>query len=136
MFFTMPAFFFHTHFLLKGEPPKHERPPSIGSQTNHEVDNFQEEKQNKFETLDQSVASCSEQYKRECAPEDEDRTKTKQDIPVAFANPAHEVSFATQHSIFCRYLGKHHMKESAKETQLNNYTYIDLPLVGLLYSML
>ncbi|XP_010709034.2 transcription factor E2F8 [Meleagris gallopavo] len=82
-----------------GEPPKHERPPSIGSQSNHEVDNFQEEKQNKFETLDQSVASCSEQYKRECAPEDEDRTKTKQDIPVAFANPAHEAFFPSGYLI-------------------------------------
>uniref|UniRef100_G1MTU9 Transcription factor E2F8 n=1 Tax=Meleagris gallopavo TaxID=9103 RepID=G1MTU9_MELGA len=58
-----------------------------------------EEKQNKFETLDQSVASCSEQYKRECAPEDEDRTKTKQDIPVAFANPAHEAFFPSGYLI-------------------------------------
>lgn len=118
MSFTVPAFFFHIRFLLQGEPTKQERPPSISSQTNHQMDNFQEEKQNRSETLDQSMAGCSEQYKRECAPEDEDRTKTKQDIPVAFAIPAHEVSFATQHSISCCYLGKHHVEESAKETKL------------------
>ncbi|XP_031463202.1 transcription factor E2F8 isoform X2 [Phasianus colchicus] len=82
-----------------GEAPKHERPPSIGSQTNHEVDNFQEEKQNRFETLHQSVASCSEQYKRECTPEDEDRTKIKQDVPMAFANPAHETFFPSGYLI-------------------------------------
>lgn len=42
MFLTVPACFFHVRFLLKGEPPKHKRPPSIGSQTNHEMDNLQE----------------------------------------------------------------------------------------------
>ncbi|XP_015141735.1 transcription factor E2F8 isoform X2 [Gallus gallus] len=82
-----------------GEPTKQERPPSISSQTNHQMDNFQEEKQNRSETLDQSMAGCSEQYKRECAPEDEDRTKTKQDIPVAFAIPAHETFFPSGYLI-------------------------------------
>ncbi|POI26587.1 hypothetical protein CIB84_009663, partial [Bambusicola thoracicus] len=82
-----------------GEATKHERPPSISSQTNHQMDNFQEEKRNRSETLDQSMAGCSEQYKRECAPEDEDGTKTKQDIPVAFAIPAHETFFPSGYLI-------------------------------------
>ncbi|XP_015718841.1 transcription factor E2F8 isoform X2 [Coturnix japonica] len=80
-----------------GELNKHERPPSIGSQTNNEMDNFQEEKQSRSE--DQSVESCSEQYKRECAPEDEDRAKAKQDLPVAFAIPAHETFFPSGYLI-------------------------------------
>ncbi|PKU27758.1 transcription factor e2f8 [Limosa lapponica baueri] len=57
---------------------------------NHEPDHFQEERQNKTEALDQNVASCSDQCKREDVPEDEGKIKTKQDVPVAFAIPAHE----------------------------------------------
>ncbi|XP_021258950.1 transcription factor E2F8 isoform X2 [Numida meleagris] len=82
-----------------GEPTKHERTPPIGSETNHETDSFQEEKQGRSETLDHSVASCSDQCKRECTPGDEDRTKPKQDVPVAFAIPAHETFFPSGYLI-------------------------------------
>lgn len=85
--------FVFIYTFLKGESVKNERPPSSGSQMNRETENFQEEKQNESETLDLSVASCSDQCKRADAPEDDTRTKPKQDIPVAFAIPAHEVSF-------------------------------------------
>nr|XP_009686677.1 PREDICTED: transcription factor E2F8 [Struthio camelus australis] len=66
-----------------GESIKKEKPPSSGLQMNDEMDNFQEERQNKAEKLDQNVASCCDQCKREGIPEDEDRSKTKQEIPVA-----------------------------------------------------
>ncbi|XP_032044444.1 transcription factor E2F8 [Aythya fuligula] len=82
-----------------GESVKNERPPSSGSQMNCEMDNFQEEKQNESETLDLSVASCSDQCKRADAPEDDTRTKPKQDIPVAFAIPAHESFFPSGYLI-------------------------------------
>lgn len=97
---------------------KNERPPSSSSQMNHEMDNFQEERQNKTETLDENMASCYDQRKRDHVPEDEDKIKTKQDIPVAFAIPAHEVSFVRHHSMCCPYLGKHHGGVFAKETKL------------------
>lgn len=85
---------------------------------NHEMDNFQEEKQNKSETLDLSVASCSDQCKRADTPEDDNRTKPEQDIPVAFAIPAHEVSFVRHRNIYCHYLEKCHLEQFAKETEL------------------
>lgn len=61
------------------------------------MDNFQKERQNKTETSDQNTASCYKQCKREYIPEDED--KTKQDIPVAFAIPAPEVSSVRHRSL-------------------------------------
>lgn len=64
----------------------------------HERDHFQEERQNKTETLDQNMASCYDQCRREDIPDDEDKIKTKQDIPVAFAIPAPEVSFVQHQS--------------------------------------
>ncbi|XP_010078346.1 PREDICTED: transcription factor E2F8 [Pterocles gutturalis] len=67
-----------------GESIKNERPPSDGSQVDHEMDNFQEERQNKTEILDQNMSSCYDQCKREDIPETEDSTKTKQDIPVVY----------------------------------------------------
>ncbi|XP_035183426.1 transcription factor E2F8 [Oxyura jamaicensis] len=82
-----------------GESVKNERPPSSGSQMNHEMDNFQEEKQNKCETFDLSVASCSDQCQRADTPEDDNRTKPEQDIPVAFAIPAHETFFPSGYLI-------------------------------------
>lgn len=85
---------------------------------NHETDNFQEEKQNESETLDLSMASCSDQCKRADALEDDTRTKPKQDIPVAFAIPAHEVRFVMERNIDCHYLEKHHLEQFAKETEL------------------
>lgn len=79
------------------------------------MDHFQEERQNKPETVDQNVASCYDQCKREDIPEDEDKIKTKQDIPVAFAIPAHEVSFIRDRSTPCHYLGKHHLVSLQKK---------------------
>lgn len=83
--------------FLKGESIKNERPPSSSSQMNHDMDNFQEERQRKTETLEQNMPSCYDQCKREDTPENEDKIKPKQEIPVAFAIPAHEVSFASHH---------------------------------------
>ncbi|GAB0189753.1 transcription factor E2F8 [Grus japonensis] len=73
-----------------GESIKNERPPSSSSQMNHDMDNFQEERQRKTETLEQNMPSCYDQCKREDTPENEDKIKPKQEIPVAFAIPAHE----------------------------------------------
>lgn len=77
----------------KGESTKNEKTPSNSSQTNHEADNVQEERQNETKTVDQNMASCCDQCTKEDIPEDEDKIKTKQDIPVAFAIPAPEVRF-------------------------------------------
>lgn len=107
--------------FLKGESIKNERPPSNSSQTNHKVDTPQEERQNKTETLDQNMASCNDQCKREDIPEEKDKATTKQDIPVAFAIPAHEVSFVRHHSTSCHYLGKYHKRNKT----VMNYTFID-----------
>ncbi|KAM6392782.1 transcription factor E2F8 [Pluvialis apricaria] len=82
-----------------GESIKNERPPSNSSQMNHETDNFQEDRQNKTETLHQNVARCYDQRKREDIPEDEAKVKTKQDIPVAYAIPAHETLFPSGYLI-------------------------------------
>ncbi|XP_063188596.1 transcription factor E2F8 isoform X1 [Chroicocephalus ridibundus] len=82
-----------------GESIKNERPPSNSSQMNREMDNFQPERQNKTETLGQNMANCSDQCKREDIPEDEGKIKTKQDIPVAFAIPAHETFFPSGYLI-------------------------------------
>ncbi|XP_074951076.1 transcription factor E2F8 isoform X1 [Phalacrocorax aristotelis] len=82
-----------------GESIKNERPPSSSSQVNNETDNFQEERQSKPETLDENTAGCHDQCKREDTPEDEDKIKTKQDIPVAFAIPAHETFFPSGYLI-------------------------------------
>ncbi|KAF1551694.1 Transcription factor E2F8, partial [Eudyptes schlegeli] len=117
--------------FLKGESIKNERPPPNSSQMKHKMDNFQEEGQNKTKTLDQNVASCYDQCKREDIPEDEDKIKTKQDIPVAFAIPAHEVSFVRQHSTSCRYLGKHHLESSQKKQNYNELHIRRLSLAGL-----
>lgn len=100
---------------------------------NHKMDNFQEEGQNKTKTLDQNVASCYDQCKREDIPEDEDKIKTKQDIPVAFAIPAHEVSFVRQHSTSCRHLGKHHLESSQKKQNYNELHIRRLSLAGLFF---
>ncbi|XP_010141463.1 PREDICTED: transcription factor E2F8, partial [Buceros rhinoceros silvestris] len=82
-----------------GKPIKNERQPASGSQTNHKTDSFQEEGQNKTETLDPDVASCYDQCKREDIPEDEAKSKAKQDIPVALAIPAHETFFPSGYLI-------------------------------------
>ncbi|OWK50951.1 Transcription factor E2F8 [Lonchura striata] len=82
-----------------GEPTKNEKPPSNSSQTNHEMDNVQEERQNETKTVDQNMASCCEQCTKENIPEDEDKIKTKQDLPVAFAIPAPETFFPSGYLI-------------------------------------
>ncbi|XP_039924145.1 transcription factor E2F8 isoform X3 [Hirundo rustica] len=82
-----------------GESTKTEKPPSNSSQTNHEMDNVQEERQNDTKTVDQNMASCCNQCTKENIPEDEDKIKTKQDIPVAFAIPAPETFFPSGYLI-------------------------------------
>nr|XP_009934296.1 PREDICTED: LOW QUALITY PROTEIN: transcription factor E2F8 [Opisthocomus hoazin] len=82
-----------------GESIKNERPPSNSSQVNHEMDTFQEERHSKPEILDQNMASRYDQCKREDMPGDEDKTKTKQGIPVAFFFPAHETFFPSGYLI-------------------------------------
>lgn len=82
-----------------GESTKNEETPSNSSQTNHETDNVQEERQNEMKTVDQNMASCCDQCTKEDIPEDEDKIKTKQDIPVAFAIPAPETFFPSGYLI-------------------------------------
>ncbi|KAM8807322.1 transcription factor E2F8 [Eudromia elegans] len=57
-------------------------------QIKHETDTSQKARQNKAEKLDQNVACCCDQCKREAIPEEEDRTKAGQEL--AFASPARE----------------------------------------------
>ncbi|XP_059681809.1 transcription factor E2F8 [Gavia stellata] len=119
-----------------GESIKNERPPSNSSQMNHEMDNFQEERQNKTKTLDQNVASCYDQCKREDVPEDEDKIKTKHDIPVAFAIPAHETFFPSGYLIpltQCTHSNKAGFsdKEKAGMCSLQHTTYSS-PIAGVL----
>ncbi|XP_010124343.1 PREDICTED: transcription factor E2F8 [Chlamydotis macqueenii] len=82
-----------------GDSIQNERPPSNSSQMNHQMDNSQEESHNKTEILAQNTASCYDQCKREDIAEDEDKTKTKQDVPVAFAIPAPETFFPSGYLI-------------------------------------
>ncbi|XP_055670478.1 transcription factor E2F8 isoform X2 [Falco peregrinus] len=82
-----------------GVSMKNERPSSSSSQTNYKMDNVQEERQNKTETLDQNMASCYDQCKREDVLEGEDKSQTKQDIPVTLAIPAHETFFPSGYLI-------------------------------------
>ncbi|KAL2310037.1 hypothetical protein Nmel_006275, partial [Mimus melanotis] len=82
-----------------GESTKNEKSPSNSSQMNHEMDNVQEERQNETKTVDQNMASCCDQCTKENIPEDEDKIKTKQDIPVAFAIPAPETFFPSGYLI-------------------------------------
>ncbi|OXB74370.1 UNVERIFIED_CONTAM: hypothetical protein H355_002435 [Colinus virginianus] len=78
-----------------------------GVQTNCVMESFQGEKQNRPQTLDQSVASSSDQHERERAPENEDRTKTG----MTFAVPAREEEKAP-------YLRKWSQVEGLKEDQV------------------
>ncbi|KAM9223472.1 transcription factor E2F8 [Leptosomus discolor] len=82
-----------------GKSIKNEKAPSSSSEVNHKMDHFQEPRQNKTEPLDQNMASCYDERKREDIPEDEDKIKTKQDIPVAFAIPARETFFPSGYLI-------------------------------------
>ncbi|XP_005046410.1 PREDICTED: transcription factor E2F8 [Ficedula albicollis] len=82
-----------------GESTKNEKTPFNSSQTNHEMDSVQEERQNETKTVDQNVASCCDQCTKENIPEDEDKIKTKQDISVAFAIPAPETFFPSGYLI-------------------------------------
>ncbi|XP_072721657.1 transcription factor E2F8 [Ciconia boyciana] len=119
-----------------GESIKNERAPSNSSQMNHEMDNFQEERENKTETLDQNMASCYDRCKREDIPEDEDKIKTKQDIPVAFAIPAHETFFPSGYLIpltQCTHGNKAGFsdKEKAGICSLQHTTYSS-PIAGVI----
>ncbi|XP_009697575.1 PREDICTED: transcription factor E2F8 [Cariama cristata] len=119
-----------------GESIKNERPPSSSSQINHKVDNFQKERQNKTETLDQNMASCYDQHKREDIPEDEDKIKTKQDIPVAFAIPAFQTFFPSGYLIpltQCTHGNKAGFsnKEKAGICSLQHTTYSS-PIAGVI----
>ncbi|XP_010220250.1 PREDICTED: transcription factor E2F8 [Tinamus guttatus] len=82
-----------------GESLKVEKLPSNGLQVKHETDTSQKERQNKVEKSDQNVAGCCDQCKREAIPEEEDRTKAKQEIPLTFATPAPETSFPSRYLI-------------------------------------
>ncbi|XP_029894953.1 transcription factor E2F8 [Aquila chrysaetos chrysaetos] len=119
-----------------GGSMKNERPPSSSSQMNHKTDNCQEERQNKTETLDQNMASCYDQRKRDHVPEDEDKIKTKQDIPVAFAIPAHETFFPSGYLIpltQCTHGNKAGFsnKEKAGICSLQHTTYSS-PIAGVI----
>lgn len=83
------------------------------------MDNVQEERQNETKTVEQNMASCCDQCTKEDIPEDEDKIKTKQDIPVAFAIPAPEVRF------FLPFPRKTLLGSLCKRNKTTtNYTYI------------
>ncbi|XP_009884603.1 PREDICTED: transcription factor E2F8 [Charadrius vociferus] len=79
-----------------GESIKNERPPSNSSQMNHEMDNFQEEKQNKTETLDQNMTRCYDQCKREDIPEDETFFPSGYLIPLAQCTHGNKAGFSDE----------------------------------------
>ncbi|XP_074697694.1 transcription factor E2F8 [Strix aluco] len=119
-----------------GESIKNERPPSNSSQMNHEMDSSQEDRQKKAKMLDQDMAGCCDQCKREDIPEDEDKIKTKQDIPVAFAIPAHETFFPSGYLIAltqCTHGNKAGFsnKEKAGVCSLQHTTYSS-PIAGVI----
>ncbi|KAJ7400361.1 transcription factor E2F8 isoform X3 [Pitangus sulphuratus] len=123
-----------------GESTKNEKPPSNSSQVNHEMDNVQEDKQKETETsdqnVDQSMASCCDQCKKENIPEDEDKIKTKQDIPVAFAIPTPETFFPSGYLIpltHCTHGTKADCsnKEKAGMCSLQHPTYSS-PITGVI----
>ncbi|XP_074740350.1 transcription factor E2F8 [Strix uralensis] len=119
-----------------GESIKNERPPSNSSQMNHEMDSSQEDRQKKAKMLDQDMAGCYDQCKREDIPEDEDKIKTKQDIPVAFAIPAHETFFPSGYLIAltqCTHGNKAGFsnKEKAGVCSLQHTTYSS-PIAGVI----
>ncbi|KAM6322016.1 transcription factor E2F8 [Podargus strigoides] len=82
-----------------GESITNERLPSTSSQINQEMDSSQVERQKEPKTLDQNMANCSDQCKREDIPEDKDKIKTKQDMPLAFAIHAHKPFFPSGYLI-------------------------------------
>ncbi|XP_071415245.1 transcription factor E2F8 [Pithys albifrons albifrons] len=119
-----------------GESTKNEKPPSSISQMNHEKDNTQKEKQNETETLDQNMASCCDPCKKENISEDEDKMKTKQDIPVAFAIPASETFFPSGYLIpltHCTHGNKTECsnKDKAGMCSLQHSTYSS-PITGVI----
>ncbi|XP_065539497.1 transcription factor E2F8 isoform X2 [Lathamus discolor] len=119
-----------------GDSTKDERLPSNSSQMTHEMDSFLEERQNKTETLDQNMVSCYDQGRREDIPEDEDKIKTKQDIPVAFAIPAPETFFPSGYLIpltQCAHGNKAGFlnKEKAGTHSLQHTTYSS-PIAGVI----
>ncbi|KAM6274793.1 transcription factor E2F8 isoform 2-T2 [Porphyrio hochstetteri] len=119
-----------------GASIEEERLPSSSSQMSDEMDNFQEERQNKTETIEQNVASCYDQCRREDIPEDEDKTKPKQEIPVAFAIPAHETFFPSGYLIpltQCTHGSKAGFsdKEQAGICSLQHTTYSS-PIAGVI----
>ncbi|XP_061309072.1 transcription factor E2F8 isoform X1 [Pezoporus flaviventris] len=119
-----------------GNSTKNERPPSNSSQMTREMDNFQEERQNKTETLNQNMASCYDQCRGEDIPEDGDKIKTKQDISVAFAIPAPETFFPSGYLIpltQCAHGNKAGFmnKEKAGTHSLQHTTYSS-PIAGVI----
>ncbi|XP_027588269.1 transcription factor E2F8 isoform X1 [Pipra filicauda] len=123
-----------------GKSTKNEKPPSNNSQVNHEMDNVQKDKQKETETLDQNadqnMASCCDQCKKENIPEDEDKIKTKQDIPVAFAIPTPETFFPSGYLIpltHCTHGTKADCsnKEKAGMCSLQHPTYSS-PITGVI----
>uniref|UniRef100_A0A8C8STQ0 Transcription factor E2F8 n=1 Tax=Pelusios castaneus TaxID=367368 RepID=A0A8C8STQ0_9SAUR len=82
-----------------GDSHKNERPSSRAVHLEPAVSNVQEGSQNKSEKIDQNVECCFDHEKRDCLPEDKSRVSTTQEMPVAFAIPAHETLFSSGYLI-------------------------------------
>ncbi|CAM5121125.1 unnamed protein product [Eretmochelys imbricata] len=85
--------------VYTGDSLKGERPSSRAVHLEPEINNFQEGSQNKSEKLDQNVECCFDHERREGLSEDKSRASTTQEMPVAFAVPAHETLFPSGYII-------------------------------------
>ncbi|XP_067414306.1 transcription factor E2F8 isoform X2 [Emydura macquarii macquarii] len=85
--------------VFTGHSLKSERPFSTAVHLEPEISNIQEGSQNKSEKIDQNVECCFDRERREDLPEDKSRASATQEMPVAFAIPAHETLFPSGYLI-------------------------------------
>ncbi|XP_065448682.1 transcription factor E2F8 isoform X9 [Chrysemys picta bellii] len=85
--------------VYTGDSLKGERPSSRAVHLEPEINHFQEGSQNKSEKLDQNMEFCFDHERREGLSEDKSRASNTQEMPVAFAVPAHETLFPSGYII-------------------------------------
>ncbi|KAM7164303.1 transcription factor E2F8 isoform 5-T6 [Macrochelys suwanniensis] len=120
-----------------GDSLKGERPSSRAVHMEPEINNFQEGSQNKSEKLDQNVECCFDHERREGLSEDKSRASTTQEMPVAFAVPAHETLFPSGYIIPLAQCTQHgneavfSNKEKSRICSLPHMTYSS-PIAGVI----
>ncbi|KAG6935286.1 E2F transcription factor 8 [Chelydra serpentina] len=123
--------------VYTGDSLKGERPSSRAVHMEPEINNFQEGSQNKSEKLDQNVECCFDHERREGLSEDKSRASTTQEMPVAFAVPAHETLFPSGYIIPLAQCTQHgneavfSNKEKSRICSLPHMTYSS-PIAGVI----